>query len=214
MIKFKLETKFVNREKFLSAMCQNKMVLHLGATASPKTEQSIRSNKLLHAKLTSVAKKCVGLDIDKKAIEIAKKSGITNIYFCDIEKSTPPTKDTYELIIAGEIFEHLNNPGLALKQLKKIASKKTKLIITVPNSNSIKNIARAFLGYELIHPDHLLHHSHHTLKALLSRHGFKIDYFFSYTNNNRKIATRIFNQTFNLFPQLAEGLGAVCSIND
>lgn len=214
MLKFKIKTKLINRENFLSSICRNKTILHLGATASPKTRECIESNNLLHSKLTNVAKKCVGLDIDKKAIQIAKNYGINNIYFCDIEKTIPVEKNRFSIIVAGEIFEHLKNPGLALEQIMKISSQKTRLIISVPNSNSIKNVIRALLGYEIIHPDHLLHHSHHTLKALLLQHNFRVDYYFSYVNNNKKIPTKIFNLLFKLFPQLSEGLGAVCSLRN
>ena len=92
MIKFELKTKLVNREDFLSDICRNKIILHLGATASPKTAECIANNNLLHITLTNVAKKCIGLDIDKKAIQIAKSHGIKNIYFCNIEKFIPGKK--------------------------------------------------------------------------------------------------------------------------
>ena len=88
----------------------------------------------------------------------------------------------YFIELAGEIFEHLSNPGLSLDALKANLTPDALVVITVPNAYSLKGFLRAFVGYELIHPDHTLHHSRRTVDALLARHGFAADHAFSFVN--------------------------------
>ena len=118
------------------------------------------------------------------------------------------------MILAGEIFEHLDNPGKALDSVREKMKPFSKFIITVPNAYSFKGFVRALLKYELIHPDHTLHHSPHTLKTLLSRYGFNVDLYFSYVNSGKGLVGTAANLFVRNNPQIAEGIGVVCSTTD
>lgn len=54
--------KFINRSKHICDLCQEKRVLHLGATDSPTTEKSIESNNFLHFQLTKISKLLITLE--------------------------------------------------------------------------------------------------------------------------------------------------------
>lgn len=65
---------FVDRGDHILAHCTGKKVLHLGATASPKTEINIKNGTLLHVLISKIAKQTIGLDFDASMIELAKNT--------------------------------------------------------------------------------------------------------------------------------------------
>ena len=77
-----------------------------------------------------------------------------------------------EVIIAGEIIEHLDDSGSFLDGLHSLVEPGGRLVITTPNSSGLLNAgAAAQAGYEVNHPDHVTLYSCFTLTNLLERHG-------------------------------------------
>ncbi|MBW4603164.1 MAG: class I SAM-dependent methyltransferase [Calothrix sp. FI2-JRJ7] len=204
--------KLVERTTYLCNLCKGKKILHLGATDNPETKSAVEHGRFLHTKLTNISEEVVGMDISVEMIDWLKVNHhIDNIHYGNIENYEDYPKKQFDLIIAGEILEHLSNPGKALDCLSKIAQPNTKLIITVPNAYSLKGFARAVAKHELIHPDHTSHHSLHTLKTLLERHGFIIESYFSFVNGGTGLPAKITNLLLHFYPQLTEGIGVICS---
>lgn len=202
---------FVDRVQHLQNICRGKKVLHLGATDSPFTKEAIKDGCFLHLHLHKTAKHIVGLDLDCSMIKwLSENHQINNIKHGNIEQIEDYPQEEFDIVIAGEIFEHLSNPGKALDCIHSAISSSTKLVITVPNAYSIKGFLRAIMKHELIHPDHTLHHSPHTLKALLERHNFSVTHYFSYVNGGRGTLASMTNSFIHLNPQLAEGIGVIC----
>lgn len=206
------EMKLYNRYEYVSELCRGKKVLHLGATAAPGTKEVIESGIFLHSILMDICQEVIGMDIDIEMINWLQEAyGISNIKYGNVENYDDYPQEEFDFIIAGEILEHLNNPGKALECLRAIAKPTTRLIITVPNAYSFKGFVRALARHELIHGDHTLHHSPHTLKALLARHGFCIDSCFGFVNGGTTPLASVTNVFLRYYPQLAEGIGVICS---
>lgn len=205
----------VDRVQYLTQLCAGKKVLHLGAADAPITEDSVRHDRLLHRHLAKVANHIIGLDMDASMIDfLSSHYGINSIKLGNIEKLEDYPNEDFDVIVAGEILEHLNNPGDALKCIYQVSNINSKLVITVPNTYSLKGFIRAIANYELIHPDHVLYHSPHTLKILLKRHGFFVDHYFSYINGGTGILASVANLLLRFHPQLSEGIGVICSIKN
>lgn len=203
--------KLVHRSTYICNLCEGKKVLHLGATDAPVTKDAIASGNLLHTYLENVCQEVIGIDINLEMIHWLKdKYGITNIRYGNIEKVGDYPKEQFDYILAGEILEHLSNPGNALDAIRSNVNPNTRLIVTVPNAYSFKGFMRAIAKHELIHPDHTLHHSPHTLKNLIERHGFYIESYFSFINGGRGFSAFIANFLLRFYPQLAEGIGCIC----
>lgn len=203
--------KLVDRVSYIRELCKNCRVLHLGATDAPDTKDSFSNGRWLHSYLEQDASHLVGMDINIEMIQWLSDQGIKNIKYGNIENVEEYPQEEFDVVIAGEILEHLSNPGRALDSLRQIMSPSTKLVITVPNAYSFKGFCRALLKYELIHPDHTLHHSPYTLKALLERHKFHVDSYFSFVNGGTGGLAGAANLFLQFNPQLAEGIGFVCS---
>jgi SAM-dependent methyltransferase len=199
-------------------------VLHLGCTNYPYTEDAIEKDMLLHFDLEKVAKRLSGFDYDQAGLDILTAHGSTNLYRADLERlDEVDCNDTFDVIIAGEMIEHLNNPGLFLNGIKRFMTPETRLMITTVNAYCALRVAvYALRGKggtnEPVHPDHVAYYSHSTLRLLLERHGLPVDDFMFYDlgNEHRPHNPKIYNfindVAVKISPQLADGIIAVCML--
>ena len=167
-----------DRVSFIKAITARKRVLHFGFTDAPFTAERVSSGELLHSQLRQSCEFLYGLDIDQASIEQYREAtqDINNSAL-DIQAPLPDAdflKSEYDVIIFGEVLEHLINPGLALTNLLQICKNNpsAKLVITVPNAYFIGAFFVAMDGNENVHPDHYYYFSPVTLRKLISDSGF------------------------------------------
>jgi SAM-dependent methyltransferase len=150
----------VNRQELILQKCRNKFVLHLGAI-------DYFNNNIcgFHDKILLTSKKVIGVDIDIEGLKKAHKEGYNNIFYCDVlnlNNNIFKYKNKFDIILAGEIIEHLDNPGLFLEQMKLLLNDKTELIISTPNAFCFHRFFYPFIGIERNHPNHLHIYSYTT----------------------------------------------------
>jgi SAM-dependent methyltransferase len=215
----------VKRVDFIKKMCEGKKVLHLGCTNSPFTRESIKNDMLLHHDLKKVAKELYGFDYDAEGLAIFKEIGEENIYWADLEKLEDVELDeTFDVIIAGEMIEHLSNPGLFLRGIKRFMNEETKLIITTINAYSgMRFFIYGFRGKgganEPVHPDHVAYYSYKTLNMVLERENLGVREFLFYDigDEHRPFVHWFYNLvndvSVKISPQLCDGVIAVCGLN-
>lgn len=173
----------VDRNAFLLERARNKRVLHLGCADEPFVSLKLSNDAHLHAKLAAVAKELWGVDLSAQGISELRQAGFSNLICGDVERLGEVGElqgRPFDVIIAGEIIEHISNPGLFLKGCLQLCSKDTELILTTPNALVYSQAIFACLAREAIHPDHTLYWSPTTLKTLLMRNGFGIGEFWVY----------------------------------
>src|SRR5580765_6815911 len=125
----------VQRLDIIKEACAGKRVLHLGCTNYPYTEDAIRLNMLLHFDLEKVATDLWGLDADQAGIDILASYGSKQIVLGDLEKlDQVGIHGAFDVIVAGEIIEHLDNPGLFLDGIQRFMGKDSLLIVTTVNA--------------------------------------------------------------------------------
>lgn len=79
-----------------------------------------------------------GVDLSETRVKYAK-SKFPDIEFRQAEVYRLPFKDnSFELITAVELLEHLEDPSAAIKELKRVSNKY--ILITVPNNEKIQQI--------------------------------------------------------------------------
>lgn len=74
----------------------------------------------------------------------------------------------YDVIILGDLIEHLSNPGRALEMLRMYSHSNTILLLTTPNAKW----PTVFLKPN---PEHTCWHDRHTITELLKRSGWVVD---------------------------------------
>lgn len=188
----------IGRMDFVIERCKRKRVLHLGCVDEGLTEERIKSGNLLHIRLMDVAKEVWGVDISVEGIELLRKHGMDNLVVGDIEhidQIEELKRQKFDIILATEVLEHLNNPGLFLTTCKKLFSTNTAMIITVPNGLCLTGLGYTLRGYEFVHPDHNYWFSYKTFDTLLEKNGYQIDEMLVYS---------FFNYTVPLLKKISE----------
>lgn len=60
----------------------------------------------------------------------------------------PFTSNSLDIVVAGEIIEHLYDTGDFLEEIKRVLKPEGKLIITTPNLAPLANRARILFGFQ------------------------------------------------------------------
>lgn len=205
------------RIEFLTDFVKNKKVLHIGFTDHvPLIEQKVKSNDWLHKLLIDSSNHCVGIDINTKSVDYVKKVlGIKNVYSLDIATENLPQQiktEEFDVVILGEVLEHIDNPVNFLNQINIKLSKQSKqLIVTVPNALDLTNLLEIGSGIEYINTDHRYWFTPFTLSKVLSRANFKIEDFFYLQSWMPKRKWKRF--LVKRYPMLRETLVLVSSFN-
>jgi SAM-dependent methyltransferase len=211
----------VDRVTFIKEQCKGKKVLHLGCTNFPYTAESLKNNDLLHHSLAEISDELFGFDFDQDGLDILSRSGTNNLYLADLEKLDEVSlHETFDVIIAGEMVEHLSNVGLFLRGIKRFMHSKTKLIITTINAyGGLRVVLYALRGkggiVEPVHPDHVAYYSYSTLNLVIKRENLVVEefYFYNIGQEHRKHLPLHYKLCYDLLTgfskQLSDGVIAV-----
>jgi len=167
----------VDKLEWVLSRTKDRSVLHLGPTDSPATQKNAEARRLLHQKLQGHCRELVGLDLDADCIEILRSDfGISDILHGNAEQLGSIFPDRkFDVVIAGDILEHVSNFGLVLEGVRKVLAPGGRLLITTPNALAIKRVLGALiLRQERNNPDHLYFFSPMNLWQASARFGYRI----------------------------------------
>lgn len=215
----------VQRVDHLLARAADRRVLHLGCTNAPYTAQSLADGSLLHLRLRAVARELHGVDIDRAGLTMLEARGVTNLHAGALADLTGAltAAGPFDVVIAGEIVEHLTDPGTFLREVRAVMDPRSVLIVTTVNAycgfRLVQYGVRGRGGHaEPVHPDHVAYYSQATLTRLLERTGFEVTgrWFYDVGVEHRphlRRSLRVINAVLTwLAPQLADGVIAECRI--
>lgn len=153
------EAKTVDRAAFILEHCKGKRVLEFGASGP------------MHDAIVKVAKVCHGVDREDGP-------GVIGFDLDDVSQGRLPVPmyvdaEPWDLIVCGEVIEHLSNPGHFLTRLKRQYAG-VPVILTVPNAFAKAGARWIAKGIENVNKDHVAWYSPKTLSVLLERAGFAI----------------------------------------
>jgi SAM-dependent methyltransferase len=151
-------------------------VAHLGCTDSPYTAEFLAAGMLLHARLVRRAR-VTGWDIDELALELLRERFPEERFIsADLIESVPEDeRGRYELVIAGEVLEHVPDADRFLLGCRALLAPGGRLCVTVPNACSPKIGLRSLVGRESVHPDHRVYYGPRTLARTLHGAGFEVE---------------------------------------
>jgi SAM-dependent methyltransferase len=173
-----------DRVDLLLDFCRGRRVVHVGFVDERRMETKLEAGKWVHERLAAVADSIVGLDLAEDGVEWAKAQGF-EAYAVDAQSPEAVAAlglEPADVVVAGEIIEHLDAPGPFLRAMRVLLKKDGRLVVTTPNAYRLLNFLAPALGSELIHPDHTAWHSPHTLRNLLVRSGWNVEGMAYYQN--------------------------------
>jgi 2-polyprenyl-3-methyl-5-hydroxy-6-metoxy-1,4-benzoquinol methylase len=122
--------------------------------------------------LVNAGWECTGLDINERQHSKIK------IIECDLNEGFPVEKESFDVIAAGEIIEHMIDEGSFLRECHRTLRPSGLLALTTPNLSFLPNRFIVFIGgvpkfvYE---PYHYHFHTKTTLTNLLETQGFVVE---------------------------------------
>jgi cyclopropane fatty-acyl-phospholipid synthase-like methyltransferase len=128
----------------------------------------------LHGRLLEKFPSVAGIDLNSENIEKLLEMGFENIEIANAEEFDLHT--TFDCIVAGELIEHLSNPGHFLERCRAHLKGGGRLVISTPHAFSLLYFSYAVLKYPKTcqNDEHTLWFCPKTLAGLASRYGFRV----------------------------------------
>ncbi|MBM4776221.1 MAG: class I SAM-dependent methyltransferase [Archangiaceae bacterium] len=167
------------RFEVLDRLVRGRSVLHVGfADHLELIKQKREQGRWLHDRLLRSCRQVAGVDINVEAVEFVRSLGISDVYAADLLGEVPQVlrQNSWDLILLGEVVEHLDNPVGFLSAIRAAwQSPETKLLVTVPNAFSVINIRMAMQNIEYINTDHRFWFTPFTISKVLRRAGWNVE---------------------------------------
>jgi 2-polyprenyl-3-methyl-5-hydroxy-6-metoxy-1,4-benzoquinol methylase len=209
---YKLPKCLVNREQYILKHCRGKRVLHVGCidwSSEGYWQEAISNPRWLHKSIEQIAQEVVGIDTATEAITYLREiKGLQNIYLGDAQYLEKLRLGIFDVVVAGEVLEHLPNPGLFLESAHTVIASSGILILSTTNAYCARRFLRILVGQESIHPDHVSYYSHRTLARLAELCGYSMIEQCSYRIPNKRPLWPFLLERFSclLSPNFGEGI--------
>ena len=196
----------VLREPEILRICAGKKVLHLGCSNVPFTLQL--GEDLLHKQLAKVTKPDLlwGLESGEEGVRLLREMGFDHIIHGNAERLPPYLREErFDIVLAGEIIEHVPNPGRLLQSIRSIMTENTEVLLTTINAFAFRGFLLTMLRKEKVHEDHNCYFSYQTLKQLFRQCGLKCTDIYYYIVLNNLLDKALYLTTW-ISPVWSDGL--------
>jgi cyclopropane fatty-acyl-phospholipid synthase-like methyltransferase len=129
----------------------------------------------LHGRLRQKFPVVVGIDLNMENIRQLQSLGYQNIHLASAEDFDLNLK--FDTIVAGELIEHLSNPGMFFSRCRAHLKPNGRIIITTPYAFALLYILYAFIKFPKTcqNEEHSVWFCPETLIELAFRSGFHVD---------------------------------------
>lgn len=141
-----------------------KKVLDLGCRDGSLTKHYVDRNEV------------VGVDIDDVALSICKKNLGIQTFHLDLNEQLPFDDSSFDVVVAGEIIEHLIFPESFVREIHRVLKPKGIFCGSTPNVTRIRNRLQFLFGDTPFVNDtaHFRYFSYSTLIELFKRYFSKV----------------------------------------
>lgn len=156
--------------RFVTERCRGKKVLDLGCVQHDP--RFAKSKTWLHKAIRSVAADVRGLDLDQQGVEELEKLGYDRILVGDAQDFE--LNETFDVIVAGDLIEHLHNVGGFLESCARHMTPESELLICTPNPWHWHKWVRAFYTQPPVNEEHTLWMCPITLSQVAARFNLQV----------------------------------------
>lgn len=148
---------------------EGKRVLDLGCVRHDLEET--KKGHWLHGLIADRASSVLGVDYLEREVDELKKQGYKVV--CD-NVETMDIGDTYDVVVAGDLIEHLNNFGNFIDRVMIHMKDDGRFLVTTPNPvNLMRFLKVMFSGRAGANPEHTCWFTEQTLVQLAQRYGLR-----------------------------------------
>jgi SAM-dependent methyltransferase len=159
-----------DRIGYLTGLAEGRSVLDVGVVEHGL--ESAGSSRWLHRHLVAAAERCVGVDIlADEAAELVRRGFDVRVH----DLTASPMDSTYDLIVAGEVVEHLDAPGPFLRNVRTMLNPGGRFVMTTVNPYMLHRVWHHLRGRYPDSADHVIMMSPGTMVEMARRAGLVLD---------------------------------------
>ena len=200
--------RYVDRHTFIVERVKGKRVLDFGVvglTCESQQQRVAAFESGLHWKIAASADHATGVDSAAGAILELRRAypGLTLVEGSIYDSERLLEGKCFDVIVLGDILEHLDNPGNALDAIVPLLVPNGEVIVSCPNAFGLPNYIRFVTGRFREGSDHSLSFNKFTISHLLERHGLRVVEIMTCLDRPpRTRAIRIATRYLGRFPEL------------
>ena len=165
-----------DRWDVMKDLVAGKSVLDLGCVDHEAEKES--GDEWLHRKIKSAARDLLGIDYQIDAVKSLREKGY-NVEAGNVEALN--LGRTFDAITAGNIIEHVSNPGLFLDSVRRHMRDDSLFLLTTDNCYGLRSLKAILLNDGVIpNNEHVTTFEEKILRQFLERHGFDVVGFYFY----------------------------------
>jgi SAM-dependent methyltransferase len=159
-----------SRVAHLTELARGRRVLDIGCTGH--TSKGREGASFLHRHLREAAATCIGVDLDLGGLGQLRASGLGGaLVQADAAADAPFRPGSFDLVVAGELIEHLGAPEHFLQGVAQLLEGDARLVVTTPNPYAPKRVAAGRRGDAVENVDHVTYLFPSGMCELASRTG-------------------------------------------
>lgn len=125
----------VDKDELILGHCRDRSVLDIGCIDHTADRALEMGQEWLHRRISDVASEAVGLDIAEHEAKALNEAGF-DIVIGDAEDFD--LGRTFDVVVAGDLIEHMSNPGRLLDAARRHLGPKSLLVVTTPNPFNVE----------------------------------------------------------------------------
>lgn len=185
------ESVVADRFEVIERYLSDRLVLDVGVVDSRRqlhdSRERVHKADALFRRISEINPKVVGVDIDPEGVEELTRMGY-EVHCGNAETIALP--HPFDTIIAGELIEHLDNPGLFLGNMVQHLAEDGVLIVSTPNPFYCKQSWKIWRNNRpQVHEEHTCWFDPITLTELMRRQGLIVVEAYWIQPRNRRAAT-------------------------
>lgn len=162
-------------ELILDEVEEGDAVLDIGCVQHTAEKEESGDEHWLHGELCDVTDDVLGLDYLDEEVEKLNERGYDVV---SANAEAFELDQRFDVVTAGELIEHLANPGLFMDRVHEHLAADGKFVLTTPNPWYVRRFVEAFLmGEVAVNPEHTCWFDKKTLDETLTRAGFELETF-------------------------------------
>lgn len=193
-----------DRTAQLVGLARGRSVLDVGVVEHGIASES--NSRWLHAHLRRAADRCIGLDILEADVSALSERGY-DVRVHDL--TSAPYGEQFDLVVAGELIEHLGNPEGFLRHAAASLAPGGRMVVTTPNPYQVHRAVKFFRGQFPDSVDHVTSFTASQMAELAGRAGLTVDAWYGVKLPDLKGWK---NRLASLLRRLAVGAGAAPEI--
>lgn len=158
-----------SRERYLASLACDRTVLDIGVVEHHVSNES--SGRWLHRHLVEAAASCTGVDILADGVRALRERGY-DVVLHDVTEA--PLDDRFELIVAGELIEHVGAPQRLFDSVARMLESDGRFVLSTPNPYMLHRVWKHLRGRFPDSVDHVTLFEPSNLCELGARAGLEL----------------------------------------